>query len=155
MGIIDDMVVNVKSAAEAVGKTTGKLVDLSKLKVAAAELNAEVVERYEALGQYVYNNCRALLGTDVEAAGKMAEIEEMQAQLGVINKEILTKQNKKVCPTCGHQALLENVYCSVCGTKLPEEECPVQEAAPEAPVTPETPDTAEASEEPKDENPQQ
>jgi len=151
MGIIDDVVVNVKSAAEAVGKTTGKLVDLSKLKVAAAELNAEVVERYEALGQYVYNNCRALLGADVEAAGKMAEIEEMQAQLGAINKEILTKQNKKVCPTCGHQASLENAYCSVCGTKLPVEETPVQEA-PEAPVTPEAP---EAPEEPKDENPQQ
>lgn len=54
MGILDDVVINAKSAAEAVGKKAGQIVDVSKLRINVAELNAEISKRYEALGEYVY-----------------------------------------------------------------------------------------------------
>ena len=41
MGILDDVVVNAKSAAEAVGRKAGQLVDVSKLRISAAEVNSE------------------------------------------------------------------------------------------------------------------
>ena len=72
MGILDDVVVNAKSAAEAVGKKAGQLVDVSKLRINVAELNAEISKRYEALGEYVYETCRETLAEDAEAVGKMA-----------------------------------------------------------------------------------
>ena len=45
MGILDDVVVNAKSAAEAVGKKAGQLVDVSKLRINLAELNARSASR--------------------------------------------------------------------------------------------------------------
>ena len=101
MGILDDVVVNAKPAAEAVGRKAGQLVDVSKLRISAAEVNSEITKRYETLGRYVYENCHGLLAGDPEAFGKMSEIDELRAQAASIAKELGDKQNKTVCPVCG------------------------------------------------------
>ena len=110
MGILDDVVVNAKSAAEAVGKKAGQLVDVSKLRINLAELNAEISKRYEALGEYVYEACREQLAEDAEAVGKMAEIDELIAQQAAVAKELSDKQNKVTCPTCGKQSAVGTRY---------------------------------------------
>lgn len=118
MGILDDVVVNAKSAAEAVSKKAGQLMDASKLRISAAELNAKIGEGYEALGQYAYENCRALFAGDPEAVGKMAELDELKAQAAAIAKELNDKQNKVVCPVCGKQSPNTALFCANCGAKL-------------------------------------
>ena len=55
MGILEDVVINAKSAANAVGKSATKLYDLSKLKVSAADLNGDINKHFEALGRIVYD----------------------------------------------------------------------------------------------------
>lgn len=121
MGILDDVVINAKSAAEAVGKKAGQIVDVSKLRINIAELNAEISKRYEALGQYVYETCRDKLAEDAEAIGKMAEIDGLKEQCAAVSKELNTKQNKVVCPNCGKQSANSAQFCSSCGAKLSEE----------------------------------
>ena len=81
MGILDDVVINAKSVAEAVGRKAGQIVDVSKLRVGVAEVNAEITKRYQTLGQYVYENSREALAADPEAMGKMAELDGLQEQL--------------------------------------------------------------------------
>ena len=135
MGIFDDVVINAKSAAEAVGRKAGQLVDVSKLRIGAAEVNAEITKRYEILGQYVYDNCRQALAIDPEAVGKMTEIDELKAQATAIAKELNDKTNKLACPVCGKLCNNVDAFCSGCGAKLvvepqPEEQ-PAQEAAPQ------------------------
>lgn len=120
MGILDDVVINAKSAAEAVGKKAGQLVDVSKLRISVAEINSEMSKRFQALGQYVYENARDGLAEDAEAVGKMAEIDELSAQLAAVVKELGDKQNKTICPVCGKQCATCDRFCSVCGTKLGE-----------------------------------
>ena len=122
MGILDDVVINAKSAAEAVGKKAGQIVDVSKLRINVAELNAEISKRCEALGEYVYETCREQLAEDAEAVGKMAELDELVNQRNAVTKELVDKQNKVVCPTCGKQSPSTALYCSNCGTKLTGEE---------------------------------
>ena len=78
MGILDDVVINAKSVAEAVGRKAGQIVDVSKLRVGVAEVNAEITKRYQTLGQYVYENSREALAADPEAMGKMAELDGLQ-----------------------------------------------------------------------------
>ena len=122
MGILDDEVINAKFAAETVGKKAGQIVDVSKLRINVAELNAEISKRYEALGEYVYETCREQLAEDAEAVGKMAELDELVNQRNAVTKELVDKQNKVVCPTCGKQSPSTALYCSNCGTKLTGEE---------------------------------
>ncbi len=122
MGILDDVVINAKSAAEAVGKKAGQIVDVSKLRINVAEVNAEISKSYEALGEYVYENCREKLDEDAEAVGKMEEMDELVNQRNTLTKELVDKQNKVVCPGCGKQSPISAAYCSNCGTKLDTEE---------------------------------
>lgn len=137
MGIFDDVVINAKSAAEAVGRKAGQIVDVSKLRIGAAEVNAEITKRYESLGQYVYENCRNSIAADPEALGKMTEIDELKTQAMAIAKELSDRQNKLVCPCCGKQCSNTAQYCSTCGAKLaveaPAAEEPVEPAQPEEP----------------------
>ena len=91
MGILDDVMINAKTAAEAVGKKAGQIVDVSKLRFNVAELNAELSKRYEALGEYLYENCRECLAEDAEAVGKMAEIDELVNQRNVLTKELVDR----------------------------------------------------------------
>lgn len=131
MGILDDVVINAKSAAEAVGRKAGQIVDVSKLRISAAEINAEIAKRYEVLGQYVYECSRSTLSADPEAAGQMAEIDELKAQQAAIAKELGDKQNKVFCPVCGKQSPTSATFCSACGTKLvPDPEPVPQEGGP-------------------------
>lgn len=49
MGILDDVVINVKSAAEFVGNKAGQIVDISKLRINISELNNEITKKYTSL----------------------------------------------------------------------------------------------------------
>ena len=132
MGILDDVVINAKSAAEAVSRKAGQIVDVSKLRISAAEINAEIAKRYEVLGQYVYECSRSSLAADPEAVGQMTEIDDLKAQQAAIAKELGDKQNKVFCPICGKQSPITAAFCSSCGTKLiPDPEPVPQEAGPD------------------------
>ena len=131
MGILDDVVINAKSAAEAVGRKAGQIVDVSKLRISAAEINAEIAKRYEVLGQYVYECCRGRLAEDPEAIGQMTEIDELKGQQAAIARELGDKQNKIFCPACGRQSPTSATFCSACGAKLVEDPAPIpQEGGP-------------------------
>lgn len=141
MGFIDDVVVNAKSAAEKVGKTAGKIVDVSKLKIGIAEAKANINENYEALGKHVYENCRALLASDAEAAAKMAAVDTLKTSLDALNQDLMDKQSKIACPSCSKLSPVGVTFCSECGTKLAREEQP--SAEPEAAETATEEKTAE------------
>ena len=130
MGILDDVVINAKSAAEAVGKKASQFVDASKLRIAAAELSADISKQYEALGQLVHENYREKLAGDEALNLILSEIDELKEQHAVITKELNDKQNKVVCPTCGKRSSNTVKFCSNCGTQLAVDE-------PEEPETPE------------------
>ena len=134
MGILDDVVINAKSAAEAVSKKASQLMDASKLRISAAELSAGISKQYEALGQLVYETCREKLSGDEELSVILSEIDELKEQHAAVTKELNDKQNKVVCPTCGKRSPNTVQYCSNCGTKLAVDE---PEAPAEEPVEPE------------------
>ena len=149
MGIIDDVVVNAKSAAETVGKAAGMLVDVSKLKLNLSELNGEIAKRKRLLGEFVYENCHDSAMGNTEVAGKIAEIDELVGRAHSINKMLLEKQNKAVCPVCGKTSLNSAYFCSVCGAKL-KDETEEADKAEEPSVTPAEAASAEpASAEPE------
>ncbi|WP_101696457.1 hypothetical protein [Clostridium minihomine] len=88
MGLFEDVVINAKTAANAVGKKAGQLVDVSKLKISAAELNIEINKKYEALGKAVYDAKKADSDPADLVAEAMVAIDELQEQLDALNEQI-------------------------------------------------------------------
>lgn len=147
MGLFDDVVINAKSAAEAVGKKAGQLVDASKLRFSVAELNAEISKKYEALGEYIYENCREAVSGDPELVGRFAELDDLKLQHATLSKELNDKQNKVVCPTCGKQSANNVRFCSNCGTQLAVDTAPETEPVADVPVEePAQPEETETNE---------
>lgn len=118
MGILDDVMVNVKSAAEVVGKKAGQIVDITKLKMNVSDLNSEINKRYMELGQKVYNSKKSGECCEADISEKVTEIDDLILQMNAIVQEIGTLQNKITCPVCGNQCSADASFCVNCGAKL-------------------------------------
>lgn len=137
MGLFEDVVVNARSAANVVGKKAGQLVDISKLRLSAADVEREISGRLEALGRLVYDAKKTGVDSHALIEEGISCIDELYEQLDVINDELAQARNKIICPKCGGTNPQEFSYCGRCGAKLTKDE-PEEEPA-------------QSSEEPKDE----
>lgn len=121
MGILDDVVINVKSAAEVVGKRAGQLVDISKLRINVSELNGEINKRLMELGQYVYDQKKNGEIDETVVEEKITEIDDLHNQMSTVVQEMGVLQNKVACPVCGKQCDVSASFCSYCGAKIVSE----------------------------------
>ena len=137
MGILDDVVVNAKSAAQTVGKMAGQFVDMSKLRINLSELNGEINRRYQELGQFIYEAKKAGTADETELDEKIAGLDDLYAQLAAL-------QNKVTCPCCGKQMEIDATFCSHCGMKLTKDEAPAEEPAAQPEQPAEAPEQAPA-----------
>ena len=149
MSIFEDAFIGAKNVTTTVGEKAGKLVDISRLRLSAAELNRDIASRYEAMGRAVYDAKK--VGEDVD--GIISEcvigLDALYTRLDDINMKIARIKDKKYCKSCG--ALIDEnaLFCSRCGSRIEREkkaEQPASEvekpAAAEAPAA-EPEETAE------------
>lgn len=141
MGVLEDVVINAKSAATTVGKRAERLVDISRLRVNAAELNGEIAKKYEALGRLVYDSVKADASADGLVDEYVEAIDALCQKLDEVNDKINVLRNKTACPVCGEQNAEGALFCSHCGVKLKYNEQP--EAGQEEPKKVETEATPE------------
>lgn len=118
MSIFEDTVLGVKDLGTSVSKKAGDLIDVSRLKVSAAELRKEIGKRYEALGRIVYDSKKS--GTEIDGIVSecAASIDALYSRLDEVNKKIADRQNKVYCPACGAMVDKKALYCSRCGQRL-------------------------------------
>ena len=117
MGIFDDVVVNAKTAASAVGKKAGELVDLSKLRISAADINGDLNKKFQELGK-LYYKVKKGDAKEADLEKLTEEIEALYEQLDAVNAQIKIARHKKVCSNCKKEHPEEAAYCSACGTAL-------------------------------------
>ena len=162
MGVLEDVVVGAKSAAETVSREAGRLVDISKLKFTASDIQKEIARRNEVLGKMVYDSRTNGASPNQNIDEEIHAIDELKKKLDEINATINALTNKSVCPSCGYKNEDKAAFCSRCGTKLhsgtekaasaPAAGQPVSKApeAPKAPKAPEAPETKKTA--PSDED---
>ena len=129
MGVFEDFVVNVKSAADAMGKKTEQIIDLSKLKLNQTEINNKVTKCFERLGKLVYEASKNEIGAEEQISECKSEIDDLLVQLRAVTEQIALVKNKKKCRKCGADNLPEMRFCGKCGAKLGDE-IPVEEPKP-------------------------
>ena len=121
MGLFEDVVVNAKSAVDIVGKKAGKIVDVSKLKINAADLNNEIAKRYESLGRMIYEQKKTDNDSSELISDCIAAIDDLYEQLDAVNEQMVTMRAKFICKNCGQENPQNATYCSKCGQKMPED----------------------------------
>ena len=121
MAIFDDVVVNAKSAAQAVTKKAGELYDLSKLRITLSGLRSDMNKQLLALGEAVYNNEPAEEIEELRAA-----VDETKQRIDEVEKILASVRNTVVCPKCGEKLAKNAQFCFMCGTPIPSEKnvCP-------------------------------
>lgn len=114
----DDLFNKARDVANLAGKKTGEVVEVSKLKLKAVQLNADIQKAYEKLGSIVYEQEK----TDGNAAELIAlcvsEIDLLFTEFNDINDKIAETKSTIKCHNCGAINSDEAIYCSRCGTTL-------------------------------------
>lgn len=121
MGLFEDVVVNTKSVVNVVGKKAGQIVDISKLRISAADLNNEISKRFEVLGRMIYDAKKAGNESNDLVTECIAAIDDLYEQLDAVNEQLVQMRNKLVCKDCGAENSQDSVFCSRCGSKLDKE----------------------------------
>lgn len=121
MGIIEDVLLNARSAVDTVGKKAGKVIDISKLRLASADLKSEISQKYQILGRVVFEE--SVTGKDYtkNKTELIEKIKELKSQLESVNDMIAKAAQKTKCTICGAYNAKGAVFCSKCGEKLDEE----------------------------------
>ena len=118
MGVWEDVVLNAKTAVTAVGKKAGEMVDISKLRLSATEINREISNQFEEIGRMVYEAKKEETDNQEAVAAKMAAIDELYEQLDAVNDKLDELKKTVKCDKCGTRSGKGTVYCPKCGTKL-------------------------------------
>ena len=104
MTTFEDILCKGKNAAECVGKKATDLVEVTKLKMEAAETEKDIASTLEGLGRLVYDGLKS--GQDVTAL-----TEECIAKIDEYNNVVR-------CPQCSAVNTDDSAFCKKCGTKL-------------------------------------
>lgn len=118
MGVFEDVVMNAKTAAENVGKEAGRLVDISKLRFTAADLQKEISKKYETLGRMVYESRKSGDASGISFDEHIESIDILYQKLDEVNGKINTLSRKTSCPNCGFRNDENAAFCSRCGSRL-------------------------------------
>ncbi|MDF2632600.1 MAG: hypothetical protein K0Q85_1196 [Caproiciproducens sp.] len=121
MGLFEDVVVNAKSAVDIVGKKAGQMVDVSKLRINAADLNNEISKRYESLGRTIYEEKKTDNDSSDLVSECIATIDDLYEQLDAVNEQLVAMRAKLICRNCGQENPQNAAYCSKCGHKISED----------------------------------
>lgn len=130
MRLLDDFVINAKSVASKLSKKAGKALDISKLKLSAAEITAEINKNFRELGNLVFLSKREGADSEIEIENLLNEIETLYDALDSVNDGIIQLRKKRICPVCNGVNPAEALFCNSCGSMLGEDEA--KEAPEEA-----------------------
>ncbi len=119
MSIFEDVLLNARTAVDNVSGKAVKVIDKSKLFLAAADIKAELSKKYHMLGRVCYAANKTGKNCDKGIKQLQDEIKELNDQLAAVNEMIENSKDKLKCPECGTYNVKSAVYCNKCGKKLP------------------------------------
>lgn len=121
MGILEDTLVTLKSAAGIAVEKTEKIIDVSKLKISLSEQERKLSKCFEDLGKLTYNKSKNSDANDEENSKIIAQIDNLYEQIKNINDQIALSKNQIRCKRCGYDNDNNVFYCGKCGSLLREE----------------------------------
>ena len=101
--------------ADAAGKKTGELVNLTKLKFEASEVSRAVAAKMEKIGRVVYESHVSGEGCDETLSALFAEVAALEDKADALADKIDDLRRTKTCSACGKNNRSDAAYCQNCG----------------------------------------
>lgn len=120
MSGFDDFKGMAKDVTQAVGRRSGELVEISKLRISATQLKNKIRNKYEKLGGDVYEAVRSHNENTDFILDYVDEIQKLKSELRSINNKINTILGNKPCPNCKKVNKKNVRFCADCGQELEE-----------------------------------
>ncbi|NLN81709.1 MAG: zinc ribbon domain-containing protein [Clostridiales bacterium] len=118
MTSFEDVISKAKSVAEVAGKKTSDFIEVTRLKIEAAELEKEMSSVLEGLGRLVYDARKA--GEDVSPMVDdcVTRLNEYQLKIDALRKKIDAYRYTVRCKDCGAPNPDDAAFCKKCGAKV-------------------------------------
>ncbi len=119
---VDEWMEKLRVLADAAGKKTGEMVELSKCKMETVRISGEIKRLQEKLGMEIYRLVKTNQSNSQSVEMLTQQIDAQFAQLDEMERAIIALQNKRLCTSCGTVNPKNAVYCLKCGEKFAAEE---------------------------------
>lgn len=119
MGMMEDLYIKIRDKVNELGKTTGKYVDISKLKIKVAECENDISIKKQKIGNIVFERIQSGDSFDVsDVIDIVGEIKDLMKSKVEYETKINKLKGKCVCGVCKSLNNYDAQYCSSCGNDL-------------------------------------
>lgn len=118
MTTFEDVVSKAKCVAETAGKKTSDFIEVTRLKIQAAEIEKDISSILEGLGRLIYDSRKAEEDVSPLIDDCIAKVDERTSELNEVRKKIDEFKDLVRCKNCGVMNPDDAVYCKKCGEKL-------------------------------------
>lgn len=119
MGMVEDLYIKVRDKLNELGKTTGKYVDISKLKIKVAECKNDIDIKKQKIGGIVFEKAQNGDSFDIsDVSDIIGEIKDLMKAKVEYETKINKLKGKCVCNNCKSLNNHDAQYCSSCGNDL-------------------------------------
>lgn len=118
MGMFEDVFEKAKNVADMAGKKTGELVEISKLRINAADVQTKIDKEFQELGTLVYTASKEHSDCTESVHERAVAIDALFAELAELNEKISELRRMKKCPECQYANPEDANFCLNCGAKL-------------------------------------
>ncbi len=127
MASFEDFLNKAKDLAEVATQKTNDVVETSKLKYSKMQINTQVKQTYERLGNSVYLMKKSGNFNEPLLDKYVAEVDRLLDQLRKADQKIDDINKVITCPNCSSRNDRDAVFCSKCGSRLRRQEGETQE----------------------------
>lgn len=120
MASFEEVLYKAKSVAETAGKKTADFVEVTRLKMNAAEIEKDIAATFEGLGRLIYDGRKDEQDVTSDGGRMRPQGGELQAKLDDVRKKIYEYQKAVRCEKCGTVNTVDSAYCKRCGARIGE-----------------------------------
>ncbi len=118
MTTVEEVICKARDLAEAAGKKTEEMVNLTKLKWELSETRRAVCAKMEDIGRAVYTAHTEGVSADEKLEMLFADVAALEEKIAAVTAQIDELRGAKACDECGANNPNTAGFCQNCGKKL-------------------------------------
>lgn len=131
MAFFDKLSETLTNASKDVSQKAKDFSGVAKLTMDIHTKEDQLQKMYAQIGKLYFESHKDDETTDYE---QMSQIKDTLVTIEDMKKELNELKGTKVCPRCGQEVKMADIYCKSCGAKLEDDEIIVDAVVKEAPA---------------------